>query len=166
MKGVSFSQLSAWLAREEHCDGLPCRGFDRICDDGSFAPRPIYACSLGRGKHSCHSSHRLAYKAGAIFCWKCGAYSQQRLQLLGAPCPGHPKEYGRQNLRRLRLGKHPCHLEQFGARYRFSDFRNLRPEPPMPEPQSEPPPEPDPDHCPASPAAIVPPDEEVWDEIF
>ena len=59
-----------------------------------------------------HSTHRLQWYRGILYCIKCGSYCQTRVQGLKLECPvkepGQAPPMGRaRGLRRLKAGKHP-----------------------------------------------------------
>ena len=90
------------------CKGLPYRCIDQIqAKHFETPPRSLYDdVGFGHlGKIKLHGTHRLAVKSGAVFCWRCGAYAQQRVKLLKGPCRKQPQPKGKQVLSFIRAGR-------------------------------------------------------------
>ena len=91
-QGASKKDFSAWI-RRGRCTG--------VIKDGSIKQ----VTRLGRG--TLHTSHRLSYKRGVVWCRTCGAWGTQAPRGLTKPCKGHAESVGRAVLKRLATGKTP-----------------------------------------------------------
>ena len=63
--------------------------------------------SIVMGRQPLHSSHRLHYKRGVVWCWHCAGYGTQAPKKLIKPCTGELTRGGNEYLRNLARGLTP-----------------------------------------------------------
>ena len=85
----------------------PCHALRREHLHQGQARPSVNVQALTLGSQQAHPSHSIAHFGGLWWCWKCGCLATTYMRDLAAPCKGSPSEHGRQNLRRLRMRKHP-----------------------------------------------------------
>ncbi len=90
-------------------DILPCSGKRRLTQYHQTSQENIQPV-LKKPKLIAvpHETHQCSVREPFMWCWRCGAWTRDRMNMLKQPCGGHPKgQRGREALSRVRRGLTP-----------------------------------------------------------